>query len=100
MIPFAVALLLAIQQPGGKELIAAADASLNKDREGARRLYQQAASMCEAAADFQCAGNAYNQLGLMAFFDGVAGGVAEWYGKAVVAFERAGLPKDQATAIR
>jgi CHAT domain-containing protein/tetratricopeptide (TPR) repeat protein len=96
-----LAALLSTQTPSaGADLMAAAKGRLASDREGARSLYQQAAAACEAARDFRCAGLAYNELGLMAFFDGQGGDVARWYGQAVVAFERAGLRAEQAMAIR
>jgi CHAT domain-containing protein len=98
----AFVMVLAMQAAtSGADLMIAAKARLDADdRPSARTLYQQAASACETARDFACAGRAYNQLGLMAFYDGTGGEVSRWYGEAVVAFERAGLPRDQAMAIR
>jgi CHAT domain-containing protein/tetratricopeptide (TPR) repeat protein len=95
------ALLLGQVATSGPELMKAAKARLDaNDRAAAHALYQQAAAACERDGDFRCAGLAYNELGLMAFFDGAGGQVARWYGQAAVAFERGGLAAEQAMAIR
>ena len=92
--------LLALQAGNAADLMAAAKARLTTDRAGARDLYQEAATVCETAGDYGCAGRAYNDLGLMAYFDGTGGEVRRWYERAAGAFERAGMIKEQAMAIR
>jgi CHAT domain-containing protein/tetratricopeptide (TPR) repeat protein len=97
----AIALVMAQAGQTGADLMAAAKARLDaNDRAGSRALYEQAAAACEKLGDYACAGRAYNELGLFAFFDGRGGEVSRWYTRAAAAFERAGLVSEHAMAIR